>query len=317
MKKCFLIFLFVLLLASVQAFASAPEWIDCTEEELAAMETGQETVIEPVKPVPVHVRRLLEIARAEIGYTEGRNNATKYGEWAGDLNANWCAEYVCWCVDQVDKTYQSHLLTEVYPKYSSKNIGRNWFIKEGRYISRRGSIPGFGSQWLIGHTEQIEKNGYIPQPGDWMFFAVSADGDTTHVAMVEFCTRDAKGQVRIYALEGNKPDKVQQTAYLLEDETIQGYGTVFDLADSVLKAGCESKKVTVLQQMLCEIGLLNEIHITGTYGNHTADAVRVFQQAQHIELTGVAGHETQLALQRYIQQYRMEHPEYWEVIDDD
>ena len=76
MKKCFLIFLFVLLLASVQAFASAPEWIDCTEEELAAMEAGQETVIEPVKPVPVHVRRLLEIARAEIGYTEGRNNAT-------------------------------------------------------------------------------------------------------------------------------------------------------------------------------------------------------------------------------------------------
>ena len=317
MKKWFFFLLVLMMLASVHAFAAAPDWLELTGEELTALEAAQETVIAPVKPVPLHVRRLLQIARAEIGYTEGRNNATKYGEWSGDTNANWCAEYVCWCVDQVDQIYQTKLLNTVYPKYSSKNIGRNWFIKEGRYISRRGSIPGFGSQWLIGHTEPIEKNGYVPQPGDWMFFAVSADGDTTHVAMVEFCTRDEQGQVRIYALEGNKPDKVQQTAYLLEDETIQGYGTVFDLADSVLKSGCESRKVIELQRMLCEIGLLNEIHATGTYGTHTAEAVRAFQQANGIELTGVAGHETQLALQSYVQQYRMEHPEYWEVIDDD
>ena len=317
MKKIIGFLVLLMLLAAAQALASSPEWIEMSPEELATLEEAQETVITPIRPVPRHVRRILQIARAEIGYTEGRNNATKYGEWAGDPNANWCAEYVCWCVDQADQLDQTNLLTVVYPKYSSKNIGRNWFIREGRYISRRGSIPGFGSQWYIGHTEQIEKNGYIPQPGDWMFFAVSADGDTTHVAMVEFCTRDADGRVRVYALEGNKPDKVQQTAYLLEDETIQGYGTVFDLADSVLKSGCESRKVTRLQEMLREIGLLDGIHVTGVYGIHTAEAVRTFQQAQRIELTGVAGHETQLALQRYIQQYRMEHPEYWEVVDDD
>ena len=317
MKKTFFLIVLLTALISVCALAASPDWVTLTEEEEAAFEAAQETVIEPVKAVPLHVRRLLEIGRAEIGYTEGRNNATKYGEWAGDLNANWCAEYVCWCVDQVDQRFGTELLTVVYPRYSSKNVGRNWFIKEGRYISRRGTIPGFGSQWLIGHTEAIEKNGYIPQPGDWMFFAVSADADTTHVAMVEFCTIDPSGRVRVYALEGNKPDKVQQTAYMLDDETIQGYGTVFDLADSVLKMGCESKKVTALQQTLCEIGLLDKIHITGTYGTHTTEAVRVFQQSQKIEATGVAGHETQLALQRYIQQYRMEHPEYWEVVDDD
>lgn len=317
MKKVLFLLMIAALMTAASALAAQPEWVELSQEEWTALESAGETVIEPVKSVPQHVRRLLEVARAEIGYTEGRNNSTKYGVWAGDPNANWCAEYVCWCVDQVDQQYGTKLLNTVYPKYSSKNVGRNWFIKEGRYISRRGSIPGFGSQWLIGHTESIEKNGYIPQPGDWMFFAVSADADTTHVAMVEYCTRDAGGQVRVYALEGNKPDKVQQTAYLLEDETIQGYGTVFDLADAVLKMGCESKKVTALQETLCEIGLLGRIHVTGTYGSHTAEAVRVFQQSQKIEVTGTAGHETQLALQRYVQQYRMEHPEYWEVVDED
>ena len=293
------------------------DWVVIPDEQAQALEQSGQTVIPPVKPVPQHVIWLLEIARAELGYTEGRNNATKYGTWAGDPNANWCAEYVCWCVDQVDQKYGTQLLTFVYPRYSSKNVGRNWFIKEGRYISRRGTIPDYGSQWLTGHTEPIGKNGYIPQPGDWMFFSQSADGDTSHVAMVEFCTKDSAGQVRVYALEGNKPDKVQETAYLLEEETIQGYGTVFDLADVVLKMGCESKKVSALQALLNQIGLLDSAYMTGIYGSHTTEAVRLYQRAHGIEVTGVAGHETQLSLQAYIQQYRLEHPEYWEVLEDD
>ncbi len=106
-------------------------------------------------------------------------------------------------------------------------------------------------------------------------------------------------------------------AYLLEDETIQGYGTVYDLADLVLKMGSSGKKVTRLQEMLVEIGLLNPVHVTGTFGSHTAEAIRNYQLAHGIEPTGTAGHETQLSLQLYIQQYRMEHPETWQVVDDD
>ena len=317
MKKAILALLICALLISSSALAFEPDWLELPQEELAALEAQGETVLEPMKPVPEHVRWLLAVGRGELGYTEGRNNSTKYGEWAGDINANWCAEYVCWCVDQVDQQHGTSLLTNVYPRYSSKNIGRNWFIKEGRYIARRGTVPGYGSQWLIGHTEPLGKNGYIPQPGDWMFFAVSSEGDTTHVAMVEYCTIDKSGQVRIYALEGNKPDKVQQTAYLLEDETIQGYGTVYDLADLVLKMGSEGKKVSVLQGLLHEIGLLDESHMTGIFGSYTGEAVRRFQTMNGIEATGAAGHETQLKLQAYVQQYRMEHPEYWEVVEDD
>ncbi len=317
MKRLSIVFVILMILSLFPFCASAADWVELSEAEQTALSDKGEEIIDPVRTVPEHVIHLLQIARAEIGYTEGRNNATKYGEWAGDINANWCAEYLCWCVDQADQQYGTKLLTNVYPKYSSKNVGRNWFIHEGRYIARRGTVPDYGSQWYFGHTEPIGKNGYIPQPGDWMFFAVSSEGDTTHVAMVEYCTVDPKGQVRIYALEGNKPDKVQEVAYLLEDETIQGYGTVYDLADLVLKMGSSGKKVTRLQEMLVEIGLLNPVHVTGTFGSHTAEAIRNYQLAHGIEPTGTAGHETQLSLQLYIQQYRMEHPETWQVVDDD
>ena len=301
----------VLLLAST-ALAS-PEWVDLSMSQLDKLSAAGETVIDPILPVPEHVRWLLEIAREEIGYREQRGNVTKYGQWAGDPAAEWCAEYLCWCADQVEHRFGKRILTVYYPRYSSKNIGMRWFVKEGRYISRRGTVPGWGSQWYIGHEDQIGKNGYIPQPGDWAFFAGSSTGDTTHVAMVEYCTRGRDGEIRVYMLEGNKPDCVQETAYRLTEESILGYGTVFDLADLVIKSGCEGKKVENLQRMLSDVGLLSDIYITGTYGTHTMEAVRNFQKSQGIEQTGVAGKQTQLALLRYTERYREEHPEYWEV----
>ena len=45
---------------------------------------------------PVFVQKLLAIAEGELGYVEGGNNYSKYGEWSGDPNAAWCAEFICW-----------------------------------------------------------------------------------------------------------------------------------------------------------------------------------------------------------------------------
>ena len=311
------VLLLAVALAGIQSVHASPDWIDLSDETLESIQAAGETIVDPVIPVPEHVKELLRIARQEIGYQEQRGNVTKYGQWAGDPAAEWCAEYLCWCADQVEQQTGKKILTVYYPRYSSKNIGMRWFLKEGRYIARRGTVPGWGSQWYTGSEEVIGKNGYIPQPGDWAFFAQSSAGDTTHVAMVEYCTKDQEGNIRIYALEGNKPDRVQETVYRLTEETILGYGTVFDLADLVIKSGCEGRKVTRLQQMLNDVGLLADQYVTGTYGTHTAEAIRSFQKEQGIEQTGVAGQQTQLALLRYTERYREEHPEYWEVQDEE
>ena len=84
----------------------------CEEEQLA-----------PAYPVPQYVQWLLEVAQGELGYTEGRDQYTKYGEWAGNPYAEWCAEFLCWCVDQVDQQHGTHLLTTAYPRYSGMNTG--------------------------------------------------------------------------------------------------------------------------------------------------------------------------------------------------
>ncbi|NLB90563.1 MAG: CHAP domain-containing protein, partial [Clostridiales bacterium] len=160
-----------------------------------------ENKIAPLYPAPDFVMELLEVADEEMGYEEGKNNHTKYGEWFGDPYAQWCAEFLCWCVDQVDQRYERDLLQVQYPLYGGSNIGRDWFIDQGRYIDRKGNLEGWGYQWMLGEEKYIEKNQYIPQAGDWMFFTWRGGPDTDHVAMVEYCSKDDDGTILIHVIE--------------------------------------------------------------------------------------------------------------------
>lgn len=45
---------------------------------------------------------ILEIAKTQLGYTEGPNNAAKYGAWGGYPNQPWCANFVSWCARQAE-----------------------------------------------------------------------------------------------------------------------------------------------------------------------------------------------------------------------
>ncbi|MBO4925753.1 MAG: peptidoglycan-binding protein [Clostridia bacterium] len=267
---------------------------------LPAAEEG-ETLILPAYPVPDHVLLLLQTAQNEIGYTEERSGFTKYGDWAGDPTAEWCAEFLCWCVHRVDTEHHTQLLDRVYPNYSGTNTGRNWFLREGRYIARKGFVPSWGSQWYKGASEPMEKNSYIPQPGDWAFLSDNAEGDTSHVALVEYCTRDENGRVLVHVIEGNNvtkpaPQGVARNVYPLDYWKILGYGTVYDLADIALRFGNKGVKVKALQQALVAAGLLDPQYTTGQYGAITETAIRTVQRMSGIAETGIANHETQMAL---------------------
>lgn len=45
---------------------------------------------------------VLAVALTQMGYTEGTNNATKYGSWAGYPHQPWCATFVSWCMRQAE-----------------------------------------------------------------------------------------------------------------------------------------------------------------------------------------------------------------------
>ena len=269
---------------------------------------GEEKALDSAYPVPGYVEWLLDVARGELGYTEGKDQYTKYGEWAGNPYAEWCAEFLCWCVDQVDRQHGTHLLTQVYPRYSGMNTGMNWFIREGRFIARNGVLSDWGSQWFYGETDRMAVASYIPQPGDWVFYTIDDSGNTSHVAMVEYCAQDENGEVTVHTIEGNMPDKVQRSSHRLNDWRVLGYGTVRDLAGVVLNSHSYGKKVERLQTMLAAMGYLDQQFITGNYGSATAQAVRDFQADTGKTPTGIANHHTQDTL------YELYWQSYW--LDD-
>ncbi|MGI6690295.1 MAG: peptidoglycan-binding protein [Christensenellales bacterium] len=269
-------------------------------------------VIAPIHPVPDYVDALLDVARGELGYME-QGGVTKYGQWAGDPKAEWCAEFLCWSVDQVDKRLGTNLLTQVYPFYSASNTGRDWFLKQGRYVARTGFVNGWGTQWYIGSDQTMPKNSYVPQPGDWVFMSYSASGDTSHVAMVEQSVRKPDGTIDIHVIEGNNPDRVARAVYPLTAWQIQGYGTVHDVADIVLRMGLEGEKVRSLQERLAYVGLLPGEEVHGRYSQRTSDAVKAFQLMVGQVPTGIANHQTQLSLREYVRKWRMENADSWTV----
>lgn len=282
-----------------------------------ALALSASTVIEPTYPVPDYVTWLLDIARGELGYTEEARGRTKYGEWAGDPYAQWCAEYLCWCVDQVDQQHGTSLLKNVYPRYSGSNTGRDWFIREGRYVCRWGNIDGWGYQWLKGEEDFITTGSYIPQPGDWVFFTWDDDRDTDHVAMVEYCTQDEEGNVTIHVLEGNAPSKVQRQEYKLTYTRILGFGTVHDVMDITMRSGCKGTKVQALQEKLVYLGYLAADKATGTFGTATQQAVADFQTANGLKVYGIANQATQRLLNSQYATAIFNDPASWIITDED
>lgn len=282
-----------------------------------AASAAEDQRIRPMARVPDYVQKLLEIAGAEVGYHEGEHGYSKYGEWAGDPHAQWCAEYLCWSVDQVDKTTGTSLLHNVYPLYSGQNTGKNWFIRKGRYIARNGNLEGWGYQWFKDGKAFIKAGEYVPQPGDWVFFTWTGDTNTDHVAMVEYCTRGKDGKVKIHCLEGNNPSAVARVTYDVNSSKILGYGTVHDLADWTMRRGNSGEKVRQLQEKLVYLGLLPEGSADGVFGMSTQNALTAYQESHGLKVLGIANMETQQALNRDYEALQAQDPSAWQVIDDD
>ena len=284
---------------------------------LAPPAFAEDERIEPAWPVPDYVEHLLQVASEEIGYTEDHGR-TKYGTWAGDPAAQWCAEFLCWCVDQVDQRWNTSLLRNVYPFYTSSNTGLRWFLRAGRYVVRKGKVEGWGYQWLKGRSSYIRSGDYVPQPGDWVFFNWSGGADTQHVAMVEYCSRDLNtARISVHVIEGNNPDSVKRNIYELNSISIMGYGTVHDVADITMSFGNQGEKVRILQERLSYLGYLDPGNISGRFGDSTAEGLRAWQADHGLTASGIANMKTQQLLEEvYITRYQND-PDVWSVVDDE
>ncbi|MBP3372103.1 MAG: SH3 domain-containing protein, partial [Clostridia bacterium] len=152
-----------------------------------------------IDPNASTVQKIVQIALSQVGYTEGRNNDTKYGDALGKSNQPWCLIFVVWCARQAGVD------TGVLPAIYSCNAMKNWMAARDRYYTR-------GS-------------GYVPKPGDLVFLSWSSGGGIEHVGLVW----KVEGNT-LYTIEGNTSldngnEGVKWRTFDLSSGRIVGYGS--------------------------------------------------------------------------------------------
>lgn len=118
---------------------------------------------------------LVGVAMTQVGYTEGPDNDTKYGDWLGFPNAPWCASFISWCAEQAD----------ISP----------WILQRTA-LANPGYDPGFGIPCYHGSE-------YTPKRGDLFF-----KEDFSHVGIVYGMEGD-----EILTIEANTNDDGSEEGY--------------------------------------------------------------------------------------------------------
>lgn len=127
----------------------------------------------------------------------GNVGSEPYWSWYGfGGRVEWCACFVSWCANEC-----GYIDAGVLPKFATcESQGVLWFQERGLW--------------------QDASSGYIPSPGDIIFFDWNGDGRAQHVGIVEY----VEGQI-VHTVEGNTSDSCARHSYRLDSASVLGYGT--------------------------------------------------------------------------------------------
>lgn len=231
-------------------------------------------------------KKILDVARSQIGYAEKPTNRTKYGKWYGMDGSPWCDMFISWCADQAGAK-------DIVGKFAYTPSHADWFKKNKRW-------------------------GNKPYVGAIVFFNFGL-GRISHVGIVEAVLKDG----RIRTIEGNTSSsggnqrnggevcrKVRGTG------NVVGYGYPKYIkavstpkpdskpaakkpapkpkAMPILHPGASGAAVKTLQTALNKHGA--HLVVDGSFGPHTVKAVKAFQKIKKLGVDGVVGSKTWKAL---------------------
>lgn len=247
------------------AYMSAEEW--------RAMAGGK--VLTKENPIDVAI----SIAESYLGYHEGANNKTIFGDTMHaiqprnmDANAPWCDAFVDFVILKTCEHFGKGaetarmVLGGDFDDYTYNSVAL--YKKAGRWSN-------------------------TAHRGDQIFFGGS--GHTGIVTSVESGT--------VHTIEGNKADEVRRGSYSTSSPSIIGYGRPrYDLitgkitaADMPLvKKGSKGDAVKKIQQILNSKGY--KLTVDGDFGPATEAAVKAYQAANHLEVDGEVGEKTWASL---------------------
>lgn len=241
------------------AYLTADQW-----REMAGGKTQE-------SPIDVAI----SIAESYLGYHEGANNKTIFGDTMHgiqpsnmDASAPWCDAFVDFVILKTCEHFGKGaetarmVLCGDFDDYTYASA--NLYKKAGRWSN-------------------------TPHRGDQIFFGGS--GHTGMVTSVESGT--------VHTIEGNKGDEVRKCSYSTSTPSIIGYGRPrYDLitgkltaADMpLIKKGSKGDAVKKLQEMLNDKGY--KLSVDSDFGPATEAAVRAYQKANHLEVDGEVGEKT-------------------------
>ena len=257
------------------------------------------------------VKKVLDLARSEIGYREKASNASlddkdvnaggaNWTKYARDLDrTNWYnggKNGYAWCDVFVDWLFY---------KCFGDPLGRNMICQP---TGSAGAGCLYSAQYYKSAGRWVTN---APQAGDQIFFTYSP-GEYSHTGLVEVVNGDT-----VTTIEGNTSDSVGRRNYNIGNPVIAGYGRPkWELAvDAVipddpvtpseptetyplLKKGAKGEWVKKLQEMLVEAGYdVGPAGTDGDFGNDTYYAVRRFQIEHNLEVDGEVGDNTWAALE--------------------
>ena len=258
------------------------------------------------------IKKVLDLARSELGYREKASNANLDDKTANAGGANW-TKYArdldrtnwynggkngyMWCDVFVDWLFY---------KCFGDPLGRNMICQP---TGSAGAGCLYSAQYYKSAGRWVTN---APQAGDQIFFTYSA-GEYSHTGIVEQVNGDT-----VTTIEGNTSDSVGRRNYNIGNPVIAGYGRPkWELAASasgstdpvtpseptvsypLLKKGAKGEFVKKLQEMLVEAGYdVGPAGIDGDFGNDTYYAVRRFQIEHNLEVDGECGDNTWAALEK-------------------
>ena len=224
------------------------------------------------------VNKLLNIAKSQLGYVEGKNNYSKYGAWygvPGYQNAAWCAMFVSWCFEQAGMPLApiQHSKGFAYCPY-----GVDYFRKIARLYQ-------------------------TPKIGDIVFFDWNKDGVADHVGIV----LEIKNSQHVITIEGNTSDRNRSDGGQVMKRSrfvrqCQGFGRPnYENSDypkswngryqRLMKGTLlRGDDVRQLQQGLYRLGY--RLDVDGYFGRQTDAAVRSFQKSKGLKVDGIVGPQT-------------------------
>ena len=243
------------------AYMSADEW--------RAMAGGKVQTEE--NPIDVAI----SIAESYLGYHEGANNKTIFGDTMHKIQpsnmdscAPWCDAFVDFVILKTCEHFGKGaetarmVLCGDFDDYTYNSV--NLYKKAGRWTN-------------------------TPHRGDQIFF-----GGSGHTGMVESVNGGT-----VHTIEGNKGDEVRRCSYSIHSPSIIGYGrpkyylltgkiTAADMP--LIKKGSKGDAVKKLQQILNSKGY--KLSVDSDFGPATESAVKAYQKDHGLTVDGEVGEKT-------------------------